>query len=41
MSMGQSVNPASIIGKPITIGNLIIAQNDFPNSMTWDNAKKA
>jgi hypothetical protein len=30
-----------IIGKPVTIGNLVVAQNDFPNSMTWDNAKKA
>ena len=32
---------ASIIGKPIRIGNLDIAQNDFPEEMDWDEAKKA
>jgi hypothetical protein len=30
-----------IIGNPITIGNLLVAQNDFPIGMNWDNAKKA
>ena len=27
-----------IIGKPITIGNLLVAQNDFPNQMKWVDA---
>lgn len=31
----------SIIGIPITINNLIIAQNDFPERMNWEDAKKA
>ena len=35
------VNSASIIGKSIKIGSLEVAQNDFPDSMTWDDAKKA
>ena len=30
-----------IIGKPITIGNLLVAQNDFPDQMGWVYAKKA
>jgi hypothetical protein len=30
-----------IIGKPIKIGNLLVAQNDFPEIFTWDDAKKA
>ena len=29
-----------IIGKTIKIGNLLVAQNDFPNAMNWDDAKK-
>ncbi len=29
---------ASIIGKPFTLGNLIIAQNDFPYEMGWNKA---
>ncbi len=41
MGIGQAVNPASIIGKPIRIGNLLVAQNDFPNQMNWIDAKKA
>ena len=32
---------ASIIGKPIKIVNLEIAQNDFPEPMNWYDAKKA
>jgi hypothetical protein len=32
---------ASIIGKPIRIGNLEVAQNDFPAPMNWYDAKKA
>jgi hypothetical protein len=30
-----------IIGKPIKIGNLFVAENDFPDAMNWDDAKKA
>jgi len=41
LSKGQAVDSASIIGKPVRIGNLVIAQNDFPNEMNWDDAKKA
>ena len=30
-----------IIGKPVKIGNLLVAENDFPNRMIWDDAKNA
>ena len=30
-----------VIGKPIKIGKLEVAQNDFPNPVNWDDAKKA
>ena len=30
-----------IIGKPIKIGNLLVAQNDFPIMMRWSDAKSA
>ena len=30
-----------IIGKPIKIGNLLVAENDFPDAMNWDDAKLA
>jgi len=30
-----------IIGTPIKIGKLEIAQNDFPNQMNWNDAKDA
>jgi hypothetical protein len=30
-----------IIGKPVKIGTLLVAQNDFPNIMNWDDAKAA
>jgi hypothetical protein len=30
-----------IIGKPVKIGNLLVAQNDFPKEMEWADAKKA
>lgn len=30
-----------IIGKPIKIGNLLVAQNDFPDGMNWNDAKAA
>ena len=41
MSIGQTESSAFIIGKPIRIGNLLVAQNDFPNDMNWDDARKA
>ena len=28
-----------IIGKPILIGNLLVAENDFPDTMEWSDAK--
>lgn len=30
-----------IIGKPVKIGNLLVAQYDFPERMIWDDAKAA
>ena len=36
-----SQDAKAIIGKPITIGNLLVAQHDFPKEMNWDDAKKA
>jgi hypothetical protein len=41
VSLGQTINPASIIGKSVRIGNLEVAQFDFPDSMNWDDAVKA
>ncbi|MEI6524304.1 MAG: DUF1566 domain-containing protein [Bacteroidota bacterium] len=41
MGVGQGLDSASIIGKPIIIGKLMVAQNDFPYRMNWDNAKTA
>ena len=38
MVIGQS---KKIIGKPIQIEHLEVAQNDFPKEMTWNEAKKA
>ena len=32
---------SNIIGNPIKIGSLEIAQHDFEKYMTWDDAKKA
>jgi len=37
----ETTGSAFIIGKPITIGNLLVAENDFPKGMKWDDAKKA
>jgi hypothetical protein len=33
--------PKIIIGTPIKIGKLEVAQNNFPNPVNWDDAKKA
>lgn len=30
-----------IIGEPIKIGNLLVAQNNFEQMMDWENAKEA
>ena len=32
---------ASVIGKPIRLQKFEVAQHDFPEAMTWDNAKAA
>ena len=34
------MNISEIIGVPIKIGDIEVAQHDFPNEMTWDEAKK-
>ena len=39
--MAQPFNPSKIIGTPITIDDLVIAQNDFPKMMNWHDAKAA
>ena len=40
MGMGQT-DSASIIGKSIKIGKLLVAQNDFPTKMNFMDAKNA
>jgi hypothetical protein len=35
------INSSSIIGNPIKIKNLEFAEKDFPDSMNWNDAKKA
>ena len=39
--IGQSSNSFNVIGKPIRIGNLFVAEYNFPEEMDWINAKKA
>ena len=39
--IGQTYNSDSIIGKPIKIGKLEVAQNDFPKTMFWNDTVKA
>ena len=39
--MGSISDYFDLNGKPITIGNLVVAQNDFPNKMNWNDAIKA
>ena len=34
-------NPKAIIGKPIKIGNILVAQYDFPERMNWYNSEKS
>ena len=40
IGIAQNTNPASIIGNPIKIGNLLVAQNDFPKEMGSNEADK-
>lgn len=40
-STEETVDSASIIGDPIKVGNLLIAQNDFPDKIKRKDAKKA
>lgn len=40
-STEETVDSASILGDPIKVGNLLVAQNDFPNQMKRKDAKKA
>ena len=40
-STEETVDSASILGDPIQVGNLLVAQNDFPNQMKRTDAKKA
>ena len=37
----DSIFIRKIIGEPFRVGNLIVAQNDFPKSRNWDYANKA
>lgn len=37
----SNIDYKKIIGRPIDIGVLIVAQYDFPLPMNWDDAKKA
>ena len=39
--MGMCQAQASVIGKPIRLQNFEVAQYDFEEEMTWDNAKAA
>jgi hypothetical protein len=41
IAIAQTTNPSSIIGNPIKIGNLLVAQYDFQDDMNWDDAKAA
>jgi len=34
-------NAKEIIGEPIKIGNLLVAEYDFPEAMQWGDAKKS
>jgi len=36
----MNLEPRSIIGNPFILENLVIAQNDFPNKMNWEDAQR-
>lgn len=38
IGLGQSKDAALIIGSPIKIGKLLVAENDFPRKMDWPEA---
>ena len=38
--LAQAVDSASIIGRPIKFGNILVAQHDFPKQMDWNDATK-
>ena len=40
-SISFAQDAKEIIGKPVKIGNLFVAQNDFPETMTYLKAPKA
>jgi hypothetical protein len=39
-NIGATSDKQIVIGTPIKIGNLEVAQYDFPQQLTWDDAKK-
>ena len=41
VSCSSPMNSTEIIGTPIKIENLEVAQNDFPDAMEWESAVKA
>lgn len=36
-----SQNSKQIVGKPVKIDKILVAENDFPDQMEWNDAKKA
>jgi len=40
-SYSSAIAQTNIIGNPIKIGNLLVAQFDFPNKMNWEDATKS
>ncbi len=41
ISQIRYTNPSKIIGKPVKIGNLLVAQNDIIGGGHWDDAVRA
>jgi hypothetical protein len=41
VSYGKVAAQSEVIGKPVSMGNLEVAQHDFAERMTWEDAKKA
>jgi hypothetical protein len=40
-SISFAQDAKEIIGKPVKIGNLLVAENDFPEAMNWWGAQNA
>lgn len=38
IGIGQSINSNFVIGKPIMVEKLTVAQHDFQNKLNWDEA---